>query len=85
MMLTLLRVLRLDPVGVYLWLGFMPFVMDVCFMFSFILLSDFPSVMVIPDFVLGFVKFDYFHCQDSLLVLVFLLVDSRSIGDVSVT
>ena len=59
--------------------------MDVCCMFSFTLLSDFPSVMVIPDFVLGFVKFDYFHCQDSLLVLVFLLVDSRSIGDVSVT
>ena len=32
-----------------------------------------------------FVKLDYFHCQDSLLVLVFLLVDSRSIGYVSVT
>ena len=32
-----------------------------------------------------FVKLDYFHCQDSLLVLVILLVDSRSIGYVSVT
>ena len=85
MMLILLRVLRLGPVGVYFWLGCMPFVMDVCCMFSFNLLSDFPSVMVIPDFVLGFVKLDYFHCQDSLLVLVILLVDSRSIGDVSVT
>ena len=57
-----------------------------CVLYGFIQLTlRFPSVMVIPDFVLGFVKLDYFHCQDSLLVLVFLLVDSRSIGDVSVT